>query len=56
MAKPTITQTGGSITENKPLFFGLIFLVLVILYLILAYFMCWPSFFHQDECEEGESS
>lgn len=55
MAKPTISQAGGSITENKPLFFGLIFLVLVILYLIAAHVMCLPGAFFA-ECEEGESS
>lgn len=55
MAKPTIKQTGGSIMENKPLFFGLIFLVLVILYLLIAHFMCLPGAFFNSECDEDSS-
>lgn len=59
MAKPTISQAGGSIMENKPLFFGLIFLVLVIIYLIAAHFICAlpGGFFRSDEaCEDDSSS
>lgn len=55
MAKPTLSQAGGNITENKPLFFGLIFLVLLIIYFIAAYFFCFPSFFHKAECDEESS-
>jgi len=56
MTKSTISQAGGSITENKPLFFGLIFLVLLIIYFIVAYFVCaLPSPFQKDECGEESS-
>ena len=54
MAKPTLSQAGGSIMENKPLFFGLIFLALLIIYFIVAYFWCaLPTFFQKAECEES---
>ena len=51
MAKPSVTQLGGGITDNKPLFFGLIFLVLVIIYLLVEYFACVPFGFF-GKCDD----
>lgn len=55
MPKATLSQAGGSIMENKPLFFGLIFLVLVLIYLAIAHFMCLPGAFFNSECSEDKS-
>jgi hypothetical protein len=52
MAKPTISQAGGSIMENKPLLFGLIFLVLLIIYFTLAHFCYVPGKIFGEACEE----
>jgi hypothetical protein len=54
MPKSTLSQAGGSIMENKPLFFGLIFLVLLIIYLIVAHIMCLPGKMF-GECPEDSS-
>ena len=53
MVKSTINQAGGSIMENKPLLIGLSVLALIIIYFIVAHFMCLPGHPFNSECDES---